>query len=321
MPRSDRRLVLVLGPGRSGTSAIAGSLAGSGFTVPDPVEPEESNPVGFFEPMWVNEFHQRLLDRADVRSLDADPDAADALAPMLEQEVVRRELRTWLAARLSEHRRLVVKDPRLVWFHDLWVGVAADLGLDPGFVMMLRHPSEVSSSRSEFYGSREVTAVAGWVNVALMAERLTRGSARTFLPYAALTADWRTQLVRLRDRLGVHLEPGPEQEQHPVDDFIDPALRRRTSGWEQSPVPERLRVLADAAYDALLSVPDRDLDDDLAGRLASLAEEYRRLHQDSMDIVRHHMMRERRRARRQGARSAQPVLPTARSLRFRRRAT
>ncbi len=199
MPRDERRLVLVLGPGRSGTSTMAGALAHSGFAVPDPIEAEESNPAGFFEPRWVNDFHLDLLERADVRPLDSDPDATEAVEPLLADDEARDRLRTWLAAQLDQHDRLVIKDPRLVWFRRLWVGVAEELGQAPASVIMLRHPSEVSSSRSEFYQSRAATAVAGWVNVALMAERVTRGSARALVRYPDLTADWRTTLSRVRD--------------------------------------------------------------------------------------------------------------------------
>ena len=161
MPRDERRLVLVLGPGRSGTSTMAGALAHSGFAVPDPIEAEESNPAGFFEPRWVNDFHLDLLERADVRPLDSDPDATEAIEPLLADDEARDRLRTWLAAQLDQHDRLVIKDPRLVWFRRLWVGVAEELGQAPASVIMLRHPSEVSSSRSEFYQSRAATAVGG----------------------------------------------------------------------------------------------------------------------------------------------------------------
>ena len=69
--------------GRSGTSTMAGALAHSGFYVPDAIEAEESNPAGFFEPRWVNDFHLDLLERADVRPLDSDPDATEAVEPLL----------------------------------------------------------------------------------------------------------------------------------------------------------------------------------------------------------------------------------------------
>jgi len=287
---------------------MAGALAHSGFVVPDPVEPEESNPSGFFEPQWVMEFHLGLLEKVDVRPLDSDPDAPSVVAPLLTDPDVRRELRGWLAARLDEHERLVVKDPRLVWFHDLWVDVAAELGQEPGRVVMLRHPSEVSSSRSEFYQSREVTAVAGWVNVALLTERLTRGTSRALVRYPDLTADWRTQVSHVRDLLGLTLEPAPELRPHPVDDFIDPALRRRQPDWATTPVPAALQTLAETTFAALGEVADHDGSEQSAARLDALREEYDALHADALDVVRHQVMRERRRARQQARRQVRREL-------------
>jgi hypothetical protein len=276
---------------------MAGALACCGYAVPDPIEAEASNPAGFFEPQWVNDFHLELLERADVRPLDSDPAATEAVAPLLTDPVVRGRLRDWLSLQLTEHDRLVVKDPRLVWFRDLWVGVAEELGEPAASVVMLRHPSEVSASRSEFYRSRTTTAVAGWINVALLAERVTRGSPRALVRYPDLTADWRATLTCLRDRLGLRLEPGPDVTPHPVDDFVDPTLRRREAGWNDSSDPARLRALADDVFDALGSASRDDIPQRSAG-LDALAADYAALHAEAVDVVHHHVMRERRQARR-----------------------
>ena len=304
MSSDEPRLVLVLGPGRSGTSTMAGALAHSGFVVPDPIEAEESNPTGFFEPRWVNELHLDLLERVDVRPLDSDPEAADMVTSLLRDAEVRDRLRSWLAARLGEHERLVVKDPRLVWFRELWVSVAEELGQPSVSVIMLRDPSEVSSSRSEFYQSRTTTAVAGWINVALMAERVTRGSARALVAYPELMTDWRGPFRRLRDDLGLRLEPGPDDSPHPVDAFIDPSLRRRRPGWEGTAVPPHVRDLADAVFGELGAVADDDTAE-RGARLDALHGDYLALHAGAFDVVRHHVMRERRRARRSRRRKAQ----------------
>lgn len=290
---SDRRIVLVLGPGRSGTSTMAGTLAMSGFDVPKAIAGKESNPAGFYEPRWVVNFHRALLQKADVRTLDGDPDALARMATVLGDQEVRAELRTWLEARLSEHSRLVIKDPRLVWFRDLWVEVAGELGQEPGFVFMLRHPSEVSSSRSEYYDAREVTAVAGWINVALMTEGLTQGSPRALVHYPSLTAEWRTEATRVRDLLGLHLDPAPDVTPHPVDEFIDPTLRRRQPGWDDSPVPHFLQELGEATFQALGDVADHGDSPERAARLDQLRAEYRTLHADALDLVRAHTMRDR----------------------------
>lgn len=296
MAAPDRRIVLVLGPGRSGTSTLAGTLAMSGFSVPDPVEPEDSNPAGFFEPQWVVDFHQRLLKSVRVRNLDSDPHAHDVTTALAAEEGVRSELRGWLRQSLEEHQRLVIKDPRLVWFCDLWVDAATELGEAPGFVMMLRHPAEVSSSRTEFYNTRAASDVAGWVNVALLTERLTRGRPRALVRYALLTEDWRSEADRVRDRLGLVLDPAPDVAPHPVDGFIDPSLGRRGSGWDESRVPGFLQDLGESTFRALTDLAVGGDSPERFAHLDALGDSYRTLHADALDLARTHITRERKTA-------------------------
>ncbi len=76
-----RRLVLVTGPGRSGTSTVTGSLKRLGLHVPQPEVPaDETNPRGFYEPQWVVDFHKSLLNPIPVRAMDARPQARDLVA-------------------------------------------------------------------------------------------------------------------------------------------------------------------------------------------------------------------------------------------------
>jgi hypothetical protein len=281
----DRRIVFVLGPGRSGTSTMAGALAHSGYTVPQAIKGNATNPTGFFEPRWVVDLHRRLLERTGVRTLDTDPDALERIRTVTDDEEVRAELRGWLADRLAKHDRLVIKDPRMVWFRDLWVDAAQAQGVDPAFVIMLRHPSEVSSSRNEYYNTREVTGVAGWINVALMSEALTQGSPRALVQYANLTAEWRPELMRAQELLGLRLEPAPEARPHPIDDFIDPKLRRMKPGWDSVSVPSFLEDLGDRVFDALTIVGEHGDSTESAELLDALRAEYAELHADALALV------------------------------------
>lgn len=285
MPTPDRRVVFVVGPGRSGTSTMAGVLALSGYHVPDSLEGDETNPRGFHEPRWVVEFHTALLVRTGVRTLDTDPEVLGRMDDVLHDVDVRRELSEWLTARLEEHPRLVIKDPRLVWFTELWVAVVESLGVDAAFIIMLRHPSEVSSSRAEFYNTAAATGVAGWLNVALVTERLTSGLPRAFVHYPSLTADWRSELSRLGDELDLELDPHPHDEPHPVDEFIDPGLRRREPGWEDVAVPAQLAELADRTYEALGPLTRSGEGSDPSAELASVRAAYAQLHEDSLAIA------------------------------------
>jgi hypothetical protein len=282
---------------------MAGTLAHSGFYVPAAIKGNQTNPTGFFEPRWAVNFHRRLLDKAGVRTLDTDPEALGRLERTTSDPAIRAELREWLEKELSGHPRLVIKDPRMVWFHDLWMAVAPQVGVEPRFVIMLRHPAEVSSSRSEYYNLRQVPGVAGWINVALMSEQLTHGSPRVLVRYADLTADWRPQAERVA-ALGVTFDPTPDTKPHPVDDFIDPGLTRMRPGWDQVAVPEFLQSLGDRAFTALGRLADDGESPDLDAELDGIRRDYATLYDDSLVLVEARVVRARSAAARKAARKA-----------------
>ena len=304
-------LVFVLGPGRSGTSTMAGALSFSGYTVPQAIKGNETNPLGFFEPRWVVDFHRNYLRKADVSTLDTDPVALTLLERAVAGPEVREELATWLRGRLARNSHLVIKDPRMVWFKGLWLDVANDLGVEPRFIIMLRHPAEVSSSRSTYYDAREVPAVAGWINVALMTERLTRGNRRSLVPYSQLAADWRPELIRLREHLDLTLEPAPETAPHPVDDFIDPSLRRMTPDWTKVAAPAHLQELAERTFVELSNLAEMGESEGAYAALDAIAAEYAVVHADAVDLVGTTVRRARAESRKRGARQARAAARAA----------
>ena len=55
---------------------MAGTLKRLGLYIPQPeVETDERNPRGYYEPLWVAEFHKWLLDPIPVRTIDSRPNA------------------------------------------------------------------------------------------------------------------------------------------------------------------------------------------------------------------------------------------------------
>jgi hypothetical protein len=71
---ATKRLVLVAGVGRSGTSLFTSILNLAGFHVPQPeVQADATNPKGFGEPQWVVDFHGRQLRSRRVSIWDSRP--------------------------------------------------------------------------------------------------------------------------------------------------------------------------------------------------------------------------------------------------------
>ena len=98
----ERRLVLVVGVGRSGTSLLTGILGQLGFHVPQPeVEADDTNPRGFSEPRWAVDFHTRLLRARRVTVNDSRPKAFESTATAADDDATLAELRGWLEGELA----------------------------------------------------------------------------------------------------------------------------------------------------------------------------------------------------------------------------
>lgn len=267
-----RRVVLVAGSGRSGTSTVVGILRELGVHVPQPeVAADESNPRGFGEPQWAVDFHDRLLREARVQVSDTRPHAWEAAATRAAEPAIRRTLAAWLAEQCAGADEVVVKDPRLTFFTGLWREVVRDLGAEPVFVTMLRSPPEVVASKRRHYNARMADAfgIASWVNLMLGTERATRGETRAFVRYADLVTDWRSVVLPLGQRLGLAAVAGAGPDRlAAVDAFVDPALRRMQPGWDDLALPADLRAVAEEAWQVL---------DGMAGPGGDTAEAHRRL--------------------------------------------
>ena len=263
-----RRLLLVVGLGRSGTSAFTSILGRLGFHVPQPeVGPDETNPRGFGEPRWVVDFHARLMRERRVTVFDARPAAWEATADTATDESAFEELRSWLAVQFVGADNVVVKDPRIGWFLPLWLRCGGDLGVETSFTTMLRHPIEVVASARSSYGTwqSDASRAAAWLNITLHAERATRGARRAFVRYEDVLADWSHEVSRVASLLDLPWLVDTAASRHPeVDAFVDPSLRRASAGWDEVAIPPSLRALLETAWPRVSALASSHGDDEAA---------------------------------------------------------
>lgn len=292
------RIVVVAGAGRSGTSTIAGALSMLGLHLPEPQVPaDDTNPRGFYESQWVVDFHKALLRRDPVvRTLDSRPEAAE-LARKLPTPDDAEELDEWLGEALASARsgQVVVKDPRLFWFHDLWRDAAAARGAGIGFITMLRHPVEVAKSRDTHYTAdegetfrrqRATANVAAWCNACLITEEVTRPDLRVFVRYVDLIAEWRPVLADVVERLD--LEMDLDAGAAAVDAFIEPTLRRSETTWDFVDVPDTLRAVAEGVWDEMNRLVVDPVDPAVPPALERLRADYLRLHDHAVAVALDH---------------------------------
>ncbi len=306
-PQPDgRRLVLVAGTGRSGTSTLVGVLRRHGIHVPQPeVAPDDSNPRGFGEPQWVVDLHGRLLRQGKVQVADSRPAAWDMAADLADTET-RTQVRRWLEQQFEVADRLVVKDPRSLWFLPLWTEVAEELGVEAAFVTMLRPPPETVGSRRTYY-NRELEdphGIASWLNLMTGTEHATRGHRRAFVRYHDLLDDWSPALDRLWRRTGLgEAPPAPSED---PGAFIEPGLRRMRLTWGDLELPARLQALAAEADDCLdaLAAGEPEEDPAVLARLDVVRASYVAYYAEAESVAHSSVI-----AARQSARSAPPRKP------------
>ena len=255
LPPVKRRVVFVVGSGRSGTSTMAGILQTLGMHVPQPeVQADETNPKGFGEPQWAVDLHTELLQRCNVQVSDARPSAWFEAGKLSTFEPLRRRLHEWLEPQFAEAPELVVKDPRLAWFLGLWRSAALRCDATPAYVTMLRPVTEVVGSKQQYYGAKfgEVNRTAAWVNMMLHTERATRGSQRAFVRYGDLLTDWTVPVFEIGQGFDLAaVQTASANDIRAVHAFVDPGLRRVQLTWDDVEVTPRLREIAEESWQHL----------------------------------------------------------------------
>ena len=281
---SPAKLVLVTGSGRSGTSSVAGTLKRLGLHIPQPeVEADERNPRGYYEPLWVAQFHKEFLDAIPVRTIDSRPHAGDIAMSHVTPDLEAR-LRDWLQAEVDAQPAgsvIAVKETRAYWVYPLWRRVAREVGVDVTSLTMLRHPAQVVRSRDaayltreseQFRRQRETTNVAAWMNSVFETERATRENPRAFVPYYDLIGDWRAAMTRACGQLDVEI--GDVSGPHPVDDFLTTSLNRSAASWDGLVVAPALVDMAERTWATAAVLVERPHDADAVAALDALRAEY-----------------------------------------------
>ncbi len=223
---TQRTALVILGMHRSGTSSLAGVVARLGVALGDDLlDADEWNPLGYGEHREMVERHDALL-RAQGIAWDSprepDPDgspareAAAAFTQLLERDFGATPL-------------FALKDPRMCRLLPLWREAFDSAGVEPRFVLVLRHPLEIASSlarRDDFALSKSLLL---WATHLIAADRETRGARRSFVEYAELMSDWRGVAKRLSGELGLAWPHDPAAASAQIDGYLTGDLRHHTA--------------------------------------------------------------------------------------------
>lgn len=260
MTEQDRQAIIVLGMHRSGTSALAGTLAKLGVRLPARLLAEnEYNPKGYFEPEHIVAIHDRLLAAAGL-SWSSIAGLPEAWYGSAEACAYAGELAAAVREDYGDAALYVVKDPRMCRLMPLWRMVLDEVGAQSRFVIALRHPFEVARSLETRDGLPLAHGYLLWLCHMLAAERETRGARRVFVHFDALLSDpTRVATDIVAQLVGDGLAPA-EDSAREIAALVDSDLRHQIANPGELHHSAALSPWLSDAYDALAALVGRPTD-------------------------------------------------------------
>lgn len=210
---------------RSGTSATTRVLNLLGAELGENLMgPGYSNDQGFWEHMDAYQINDRLLHElgmswSDPRRMpegwEDTPQFAHALREIV--QVLQRDF---------PHAPLwAVKDPRICRLVPLWQKALAQQKVTARAVIVVRHPDEIAGSLAVRDGLSRSQVHLLWARHLCEAERATRGMPRCVIRYDRLLRDWRAELARAGEDLGLVWPVDFDHAAGQIDAFLDKGSR------------------------------------------------------------------------------------------------
>jgi hypothetical protein len=148
--RPNKRIILIFGPGRSGTSLAAQTLGQFGISLGANLKPGDHwNLGGYFEDREILELHKTLLDELGcVGSYGAALPLPDGWLDSDEAIRTKAKLTAYVKEWLAAESDIAIKDPRISALLPMWDDIARALDADLDFILCVRSPAASASSFS-----------------------------------------------------------------------------------------------------------------------------------------------------------------------------
>ncbi len=221
-----KRIIVVLGMHRSGTSAVARGLKALGVDLGERLMPAaaDNNERGFWEDIDAHRINSELLE-ALGRSWDS-------LIPLTREQIERPELDRFrsqaaelLRERLRNTRLYGLKDPRISVLLPLWKSAFESVRAAAGYVLCVRHPLSVARSLQKRDRFDVEKSHYLWLDHVVSGVIGSRGSPRVVVDYDGLMREPATQLERIARALSLDFDPTTPAFAEYERDFLSEELR------------------------------------------------------------------------------------------------
>ena len=256
MKSDSKKVIVVLGMHRGGTSAVARSLQVLGVGLGDNLyPPADDNPTGFWEDRDCIAINEELLSYVDSEydrlGLAWDFDVADSSISHLYSRAIQLVSKNVVANQGSWG----LKDPRICRLLGFWKEVFKASGCSVSYVIPVRDPVSVAESLEKRNRIPPEKSHLLWLQHMVPAILDSRNGDRVVISYDSLLDSPQEQLARIAGCLKI---PFDENNNALLKDFsekfLDSKLRHSVHTIDQISLDNRLPADALKAYRLLLRV-------------------------------------------------------------------
>ncbi|WP_018085579.1 glycosyltransferase [Desulfurispora thermophila] len=220
----SKKLIVVLGMHRSGTSAITRGLQVLGVDLGNNLMPpmEGVNDKGFFEDLDLNALNIEMLQAIGSDWHYLSPVDANDVEALHKKGFYFRAVEL-LRQKVGNTSTFGFKDPRVAKLLPFWVQVFAHCQFDVGYVLALRHPLSVVKSLAKRDGFDPEKSYLLWLEHVLTSISNTSGQKRVLVDYDRLMHSPERELERIASCFDLQIN---KIELHRYkSDFLDNKLR------------------------------------------------------------------------------------------------
>ena len=254
-----RKIIVVLGMHRSGTSAMTRALQVLGVELGDNLMPAatQNNESGFFEDIDINKLNIEILQ---VLGYNWHSLACTDLTEQQELDlgVLHPKAAALLRTKLQNSRYFGLKDPRICRLLPFWQQVFAELGLDVHYLIASRNPISVAQSLAKRDGFELEKGHLLWQEHMLNSLLLTANCSRVVVDFDQLLAQPDKQLARIAQQFELPFDPASDNYQQYRNEFLKDSLRHTLHSTDELEQAKEASNLGRELYRLLKRMADED---------------------------------------------------------------
>ena len=228
---SGKRLVVVLGMHRSGTSAMARGLRVLGVNLGNKLIAgiKDDNDKGFWEDAEITSLNEEMLNSLGMKWSSLRYLMPEHIHMLLSEDYFQRALQL-VSTKSADVPVFGFKDPRVAKLLPFWQSVFAQGGYQTSYVIALRNPVSVARSLLRRNKMPLSCGYYLWLQHVHNSIVHTKGDVRVICDFDRVMADARHELTRIATRLDLHLDEARLAEYQ--NDFLDELLRHSVASAE-----------------------------------------------------------------------------------------